>query len=186
MTLLAFSHPDLFTPLARIYFVCLLVLFFLFLGALFRHRWKDTAILVVILAIALNPFYVRRGSPLFRWLYAEAFRIHASPIDRYLAQCQMIWFVEQGVEQKLGRCETLVIGNETIVDVFYDTTGEFVLPLSQRTPEWKAAMSHFSPQKLLINQQGRASELFGNFYQITIGEIEFDGDDERYWYAPTL
>ncbi|MGB9114518.1 hypothetical protein, partial [Bradyrhizobium sp.] len=98
----------------------------------------------------------------------------------YLSRCRLIEFVENGTKQALGRCDYLGIGGEAVLDVFYDTTGEFVLPVSQRTPEWKAAMWHFSPHQVLINAEGRAERLFGNFYEITIFPGEFDGDDERY------
>jgi hypothetical protein len=83
------------------------------------------------------------------------------------------------VKQLLGRCE--IFANEVAaLDVFYDTTGEFILPVSQRTPEWKAAMWHFSPHAVLLEKEGRARPLFGNFYEINISSTEFDGDDERY------
>ena len=51
--------------------------------------------------------------------------------------------------------------------MFYDTIGEFVLPVSKRLPEWRAAMWHFSPHAVL-RKKGRARQLFGNFYEIAI------------------
>ena len=178
MPLLAFSFPLLPDRLAGLYLFCLLALFVLFLGDLFRLRWNDVAIFFGIWAVVLLPLYGIKA-PL-RWLRVEAFRIHASPIEEYLSRCRLIEFVENGTKQALGRCDYLGIGGEAVLDVFYDTTGEFVLPVSQRTPEWKAAMWHFSPHQVLINAEGRAERLFGNFYEITIFPGEFDGDDERY------
>lgn len=177
MSLLAFSFPSLPDRLLDLYFVCLLGLFVFFLGALFRRRWDEVAIFFAIWAVVLFPCYGASGS--LRWLYVQAFRIHASPVDEYLSRCKLIEFVENGSKQVLGRCGDLGIGGEAVLDVFYDTTGEFVLPVSQRTPEWKAAMRHFSPHAVLINTEGRARKLLGNFYEIAIFPSEFDGDDER-------
>jgi hypothetical protein len=178
ISLLPFSFPTLPGRLLGVYFVCLLALFAFFLGALFRRRWDEVAVFFAIWAVVLFPLY-GSSAPL-RWLYVEAFRIHASPIEEYLSQCKLIEFVESGAKQVLGRCDNLGIGGDAVLDVFYDTTGEFVLPVSQRTPEWKAAMWHFGPHAVLIDTEERARKLFGNFYEITIFPSEYDGDDERY------
>jgi hypothetical protein len=173
MSGLAFSFPCLPDRLVGVYFVCLLALLAFFLGTLFRRRWDEVPIFLAIWAVVLFPIYGDRA-PL-RWLYVEAFRIHASPIEEYLSRCKLIEFVESGVKQVLGRCEGLGIGGEAVLEVFYDTTGQFVLPVSQRTPEWKAAMWHVSPHAVLIDEEGRAQKLFGNFYEITIFSSESDG-----------
>jgi len=159
-----------------LYLICLLALFVLFLGSLIRRRWNEVAIFFAIWAVVLFPFYGSQAP--FRWLRAEAFRTHASPIEGYLSLCRLIKFVENGANQVLGRCDNLGIGREAVLDVFYDTTGEFVLPVSQRSPEWKAAMGQFSPHAVLIGAEGRAQRIFGNFYEITI--LPSDGDDERH------
>jgi hypothetical protein len=42
-------------------------------------------------------FYIRR---LFRfWLEVQGFRIHVAPVGRYLSRCELIAFVEDGIEQ---------------------------------------------------------------------------------------
>ena len=178
MPLLSFSFPALFGWLIVLYLLCLLALFVVLLCVLFRRRWNEVAILLVVWTVVLFPIY----GPIApnRWLYAEAFRIHASPIEEYMSRCKLFEFVENGVKQTLGRCEILPTGDEGVLCVFYDTTGEFVLPVSQRTPEWRAAMWHFSPHALLLETEGRATRIFGNFYDISIASSEYDGDDERY------
>jgi hypothetical protein len=176
-TAFAFSHPFLDARLIWVYFACVVALLVLFLHALWRRRWKQLAILCAILAVVFLPYY--DAPPPFKWLYVRAFRIHASPLEDYLARCRLIAFVENGVEQKLGRCESFGTAGDVTVCIFYDTSGEFVLPVSQRTPEWRAAMSHFSPRAVLLAKENRASYLMEHFYEIDIHVDEFDGDDER-------
>jgi hypothetical protein len=176
-TVFAFSRPFLDARLIWVYFLCVVALLVLFLQALWRRRWQELAILSAILAVVFLPYY--GAPPPLRWLYVRGFRIHASPLEDYLARCRLIAFVENGVEQKLGRCESFDTPGNVTVCIFYDTSGEFVLPVSQRTPEWKAAMSHFSPRAVLLEKEGRASHLTGHFYEIDIYVDEFDGDDER-------
>lgn len=176
--MLAFSLPSLVNWLMPVYFISLLALSFLFLGALFRRRWNDLVICLVVSPIVLFPFYARTGS--LRWLHVEAFRFHAYPTKEYLARCKLIEFVEAGTKQVLGKCDSLDAGAGAGLFVLYDTTGELLLPVSQRTPEWRAAMGRFSPHAVLIDTEGRAQRLFGNFYDIIILPDEFDGDNSGY------
>jgi hypothetical protein len=86
-------------------------------------------------------------------------------------------FIEKGVKQTVGECEASGVVYGPIADVvFYDTTGELALPISQRTPEWKDAMWHYPAKKVLRDGEDRAEPLFGNFYRVEIGHEEFDGD----------
>jgi hypothetical protein len=168
--LLLFSHPTLTYKLIWVYLACLLALFFLFLGALVRfwRRWKEVPIFLAIGAVVILPYYrldYLLDAPAGA-LVTIAFRVHSAPIERYLARCNLVQFNERGSEQSLGQCERFGIGNEDAVSVFYDSTGEFILPVSQRTPEWTAAMRHFEPEDLLTKTDDRASHLYGNFYDI--------------------
>ena len=79
----------------------------------------------------------------------------------------------------LGRCEYYATNGGGAHAVFYDTSGEFVMPVSQRSPEWTAAMSNFSPRAVLLEKEGRAERILGDFYEVEIFPNEFDGDDER-------
>ncbi|HEY3792972.1 MAG TPA: hypothetical protein VGM09_14150 [Bradyrhizobium sp.] len=169
--LLLFSHPIFIRQLLWVYFACLIALFFLFLGVAYRLWWKELAILLAIWAVVLMPWYVARlgiDMPL-AWLRVIGFRVHASPIEEYLSRCNLVRFSENGREQSVGECETIPgQTDEQYVTVFYDSTGEFILPLSQRTPEWTAAMRHFEPADTLTKSEGRASPLYGNFYGISL------------------
>lgn len=171
----AFSLPSLSNWLWFVYLTCLPAFSVVFLSALFRRRWNALARFLVIGPIVLFPLYAKTGS--LRWLYVEAFRFHASPTEEYLARCKLIEFTENGSRQVLGKCDSLNAGGDAALLVLYDTTGELLLPVSQRTPEWRAAMGHFSPHAVLVDTEGRAEKLLGNFYEIIISPNEFDGDN---------
>jgi hypothetical protein len=170
--LLLFSQPTLTYTLIWVYLACLLALFFLFLKALFRFwsRWKEIPIFLAIGAVVLLPYY--RLAYLIEIpgaaLVTIAFRVHSSPIEQYLERCDLVRFSEDDSAQSVGECERFGIGNEDEVAVFYDSTGEFILPVSQQTPEWTAAMRHFEPVDRLIKTKGRTSHLYGHFYSILI------------------
>ena len=156
---------------------CWIPLFFIFLGALFRGRWKGAAI--VSTALMLDAFCfakIQFVEPVRFWFFAQGFRIHAFPAKDYLSRCRLTEFVEKGVKQTVGTCESFGAG---YYFVFYDTTGEIALPLSQRTPEWNDAMWHHPPKGVLRDSADRAAHLFGSFYRVTIYDNEFDGDSAQ-------
>jgi hypothetical protein len=149
-------------------------MFFFSLSALFRRRWKAVAIFVVAW-VAVTLSFLEVTEP-FSWLRRQGFRIHAFPAKEYLSGCRLTEFVEKGVKQTVGSCEDWgVVYESTAYIVFYDTTGEIALPVSQRTPEWKDAMYDYSPKKVLRDSEGRAERLSGDFYRVSIDHDEFDG-----------
>jgi 4-amino-4-deoxy-L-arabinose transferase-like glycosyltransferase len=178
ITLLTYSLPMAPERLLRLYFICLLALSVIFLGSLLRRRSNEIFVFLAVWAVVLFPFYGSREP--FLWLSAQAFRIHTSPLEQYLSQCKLVEFVENGRKQVLGRCDNLAIEDEVVLDVFYDSTGEFGQPPSQRSSEWKAAMGHFGPREVLINAEGRVTKISENFFEIIIPSSEWDGDDERF------
>ena len=174
--LLLFSHPTLTYTLIWVYLACLLALFYLFLRALFRfwRRWKEVAILLAIGAVVLLPYYRLANllkAPMTA-LTTIAFRVHSYPIEEYLARCNLVQFNENGSEQSVGVCELFGVGNEDAVAIFYDSTREFILPISQRTPEWTAATSHIRPTDMLTKTEDRAFHLYGNFYYIYLSSYD--------------
>jgi ABC-type transport system involved in multi-copper enzyme maturation permease subunit len=173
-TFLSFSHPVLADRLAVWpYIACLLALVFLFLGALFRRRWKETAIILAIGSVVFLPFY--RLNVSFSWLRALAFRLHASPIEEYLSRCKLVQFTENGIKQSVGICERLGLSSDEEYEaIVYDSTGQVMLSASQRTPEWTKAMKHFGPSETLATSEGRMVHLYGNFYDIILSI--YDGD----------
>jgi hypothetical protein len=177
MPLLTFSHPVLSGWLVILYLLWSLVLFVVFLCALFRRRWNEVARFLAIWAVVLFPIYGSDAPR--RWLQAEAFRIHASPLDQYLSRCKLTEFDENNVRQKLGVCERRGASGSAQV-VIHDTAGESAVPLAQRTPEWIAAMAHFSPHMLFSQPGAQTSHLFGDFYLIDIPEQDWDGSDDDF------
>jgi hypothetical protein len=170
---LRFFSPDIADRLLDVYLACLLVLFFLFLGALLFRRWKEVAIFFAIWAMVLLPSY--GPSELPRWLYVEAFRRHATPIEEYLSRCKLIEFVENDAKQKVGVCERLPLPGDGTLTIVYDTTGQLASPVSQRTPQWTKAMGRFSPGRVFTQIDDRADYLFGNFYEVFIPVEDADG-----------
>jgi hypothetical protein len=155
---------------------CWIPMFFFTLSALFRRQWRAVVILAAAWLVVVLP-YVKIREPLY-WVHVLGFRIHASPIEKYLAGCRLTEFVEKGVKQTVGLCEGSPYAAVSYV-VFYDTTGELALPLSQRTPEWRDAMWHYPPKGVLRDSENRAMHLFGNFYRVGILATEFDGDSAQ-------
>lgn len=178
ITLLTYSLPMAPERLLRLYFVCLFALLIIFLGSLRRRRTNEIFVFIAVWAVVLFPFYGSRAP--FLWLSAQAFRIHTSPLEQYLSRCKLVDFVENGRKQMLGRCDNLAIEDEVVLQVFYDSTGEFERQPSQRSAEWKAAMGHFGPKAVLLNAEGRVTQLSENFFEIIIPFSEWDGDDERF------
>jgi hypothetical protein len=174
--LLLFSHPTFTYKLIWIYLACLLALFVLFLGALFRFwsRWKEIAVFLAIGAVVLLPYYrlAYLLEPPAAALRTIAFRVHSSPVEEYLARCNLVQFNENGSEQSVGVCELFGVGNEDAVAIFYDSTGEFILPISQRTAKWTAATSHIRPTDMLTKTEERAFHLYGNFYYIYLSSYD--------------
>jgi hypothetical protein len=152
---------------------CLLALLLLFLSALFRRRWKEVAIFCAAAPVVLLPYLGLNVS--LDWIYVAGFRFHASPIEEYMSRCELIEFIEKNFRQEVGICERQSHPGNGVVTVIYDTTGELVLPVTQRTPEWTKAMGRFSPGKVFTKSEGRAQHLFGHFYDIEIGLEDMDG-----------
>jgi hypothetical protein len=87
----------------------------------------------------------------------------------------LVTFVEDGAQQQVGECQGLATSGTTWNVVIYDTTGQFVLPLSQRTQGWKSAMGMLSSPKVFAESEGRGTHIFGKFYSIVIRLDEEQG-----------
>jgi hypothetical protein len=58
----------------------------------------------------------------------------------------------------------------------YDTTGEFVLPVSQRSPEWKQAMSEATDtHEEIESRENGAYHLYGKFYAVFVSFYDMRG-----------
>jgi hypothetical protein len=125
--------------------LCSLVLFVLFLKALFRRRWREVGSFCAMAPVVLLPYLGLNVS--FSWLYVAGFRLHAGPPEAYLSRCKLTGFVEKDVKQKVGVCERRWWPAEGTLTVIYDTAGQSALPVSQRTPEWTKAIERFVARK---------------------------------------
>jgi hypothetical protein len=167
---LTYLLPSLSYSLYDIRLACWFFVFFFTLNALFRRRWKTIAIFSAAWVwFFFTPY--KFNEPFF-WLMSEGFRVHASPVDDYLSRCELVEFVENGAKQTVGSCESTGMTSPIDYIVYYDTTGEIALPFSQRTPEWKQAMSRLARDEVL---QHSGWKLFGNFYRLGILLEEYRG-----------
>jgi hypothetical protein len=105
-------------------------------------------------------------------LVGLGFRIHASPIEQYLAKCQMFDFVENGEKHAIGFCESSVFdmgfpASQASLSVMYDPTRNFLKPDSQRSPEWKQAFDRFKEYSGAWGPPA-VRRRFGDFYLVLL------------------
>jgi hypothetical protein len=164
-----FIHEPVFGWLQSASEVFLIPLSLFSAGALFNLCWRRISIFAAVWVL-LSLHNLGIDAP-YQWLNHRGFQVHTLLTPNYLSKCRLIEFVENGVEQTGGFCEWFNRG--AICDyIMYDTTGEFVLSVAERTPEWKQAMSGL-PVSLVVTTEFRASHLFGNFCRvITPGDLE--------------
>ena len=147
---------------------CILTVLLCALSALIRRKWNTLAFFCI-------PFVVIFLHLPGQWLRTTGFRIYASPIEEYLAQCRLVTFVEDGKKQQVGECQGIQTSEITWDTVIYDTTGQLVLPRAQRTQGWKSAMGMLSSPDVYVESEGRGSRIFGDFYLFGIRIDELQG-----------
>jgi hypothetical protein len=160
---LVYPSPDLAKFLLVVGVLCWLPLFFLSLGALARFRWRN----IVAFAVAWNLIAGFKFGGNWACI-ALGFLLHAYPIEDYpAAHCTLHDFVEDGKKQRVGWCEARDTG-PTFDIVFYDTSRQFDLPASRKTPGWREAMSRFPESEIWLNSEYDADHIFGNFYSVSV------------------
>jgi hypothetical protein len=171
---LKYPLPSLSFWLLGIWFACWIPLVFFSLSALFRRNWRAIAIFSATWLMALLSLFEPEPVKQVRdWIGLQGFRIHVAS-ERYPSRCELVTFVEDGIEQQLGHCETITRSIDFLEDIFYDTTGQFALPPKQRTKGWQDAMYNFSPYCYLA-EKAVADRGFGNFYTVVIPVEHLDG-----------
>ncbi|MBC9876343.1 hypothetical protein G8O24_03155 [Bradyrhizobium sp. INPA01-394B] len=103
-------------------------------------------------------------------LIGVGFRIHASPIEQYIAKCHMFDFVDNGEKHAIGFCETTVFemgfpSTPASLSIIYDPTGGFLKPEAQRSPEWKQALDRFKEYSGAWGPP-EVRRRFGDFYLV--------------------
>jgi hypothetical protein len=141
-------------------------------SALFRFRWKLIAIFAIVWVLLYLRFF---GGWPTEWLNAQGFHVGNLLTQNYPSGCSQHDFVVHDVKQKLGLCRGFDRGDHFDY-VVYDTTGEFVLPVSQRSPEWKRAMSEVTnTHEELGSKENCAHHLYGNFYTVFVRPYDMKG-----------
>lgn len=97
------------------------------------------------------------------------FRIHASPVEQYLAKCRKFEFTENGEMRAIGVCESQAYEpgfppGLAYLTVIHDPTGNLLKPESERSPEWKRAFDKVRESDAAILRFQGATRLFGDFY----------------------
>jgi hypothetical protein len=172
---LAYLLPIFSERLVWVSFACWVPLLFFSLSALFRCRWKMVAVFSATWVVAFLSLTRLESVERFRfWLLVQGFRIHVAPVERYLSRCELVAFAEDGMKQQLEECESANMSSYARDVVFYDTTGQIVLPPAQRTQGWKDAIYNFAPHCYLV-ETAVARHLFAKFYSVAIAIEHEDG-----------
>lgn len=156
---------------------CWIPLFIFSWNALFRRNWRATAIFSVVWLLAVLPVVKPELVDRFRiWLNVQGFRIHVAPVERYLSsRCKFIEYVENGIEQQLGECESINRSLDFRDVVFFDTSEQLALSPRQRTQGWKDAMYYnFIPHRYL-SDRAVAVLSYRGFFVVAIPADEGEG-----------
>jgi hypothetical protein len=166
-----FFAPDAFFWMIVAAFLFTVPLLILFIEAVVRRSWRLSAVFALI--SLLLTFYLTDVAGQREWLRTVGFYAKTKMISNYLSKCRLADFVEKGVGQTAGFCEGHDRGDyyEAVV---YDTTGEFVLPVSERTPEWKAMMCA-TVKDAQVDRDLAAYHLFGHYYAVVISNFDMTG-----------
>jgi hypothetical protein len=135
------------------------------LEALIGLRWRLLAFLAVLWLLVVLPFTNVDPQPR-DWVRNLGFFVKTMLVDDYLSGCHLTEFTENGVKQTIGVCDVFDRG-QIFDHVVYDTTGELMLPISQRTPEWVQAMSH-AVARAVVSEEHPAFSLFGHYYAVPV------------------
>jgi hypothetical protein len=172
----SFLYPPAIFWLLPMAAVLLFPLFVFSLEAVIGLRWRLLAIFAVVWLLVLLPFTNVEPQPR-DWVRNLGFFVKTSLVDDYLSGCRLTQFIENRVKQTIGVCEVFDRGQ--IFDlVMYDTTGESILPIAQRTPEWMQAVSQ-GVAKAIVADELPAISLFGHYYtvRLTILQLPQPGSD---------
>lgn len=140
------------------------------LQALLRRHWKLVSIYAFVLVLLCVPFTETVGPHV--WLRSLGFYVRTQSFGDYRSACRLTDFIEDGVKQTAGACEAFD-GGEQYELIIYDTTGEWMRPPPQRSPEWTHVMEGATMIATLPKER-RAYRVFGNYYCLAISRYDFD------------
>jgi hypothetical protein len=137
--------------------------------ALVRLRWKQLGVFTVVWLLIVLPFSDVAPQPKI-WMIRLGFFVKTRLVGDYLSGCRQTEFTENEVKQTIGVCDGFDSGQ--IFDfVVYDTTGELMLPVSQRTPEWSRVMSK-AVAPAVVSIEDPAYPLFGHYYVVELTMLQ--------------
>jgi hypothetical protein len=137
--------------------------------ALVRLRWKQLGVFAVVWLLIVLPFSNVAPQPKI-WMIRLGFFVKTMLAGDYLSGCRLSEFTENEVKQTIGVCDGFDSGQ--IFDfVVYDTTGELMLPVSQRTPEWSRVMSK-AVAPAVVSIEDPAYPLFGHYYVVELTMLQ--------------
>jgi hypothetical protein len=167
-----FILPSDFLWLTLAGFVFWIPLFVFSVGALFRLRWKLISTFAIVWVLLLSPLVFDVWA-LRYWLRGQGFRVSTLLTREYPSRCRLTEFVENGVKQTAGFCRGFDRG-DFFDYIVYDTTGEFIMPVSQRSPEWKREMAKATEEPVVLRENA-AFHLFGNYYAVYVSLLDGKG-----------
>jgi hypothetical protein len=133
--------------------------------ALVRLRWKQFAVFVVVWLSIVLPLTNVAPQPK-AWMTSLGFFVKTRLAGDYLSSCRLTEFIENEVKQTIGVCHGFDRG-QMFDFVVYDTTGELMLPVSQRTPEWSRVISK-AVAPAVVSIEDPAYPLFGHYYVVEL------------------
>lgn len=159
-----------------------LVLLFVALLSLFRLRWRELAILSLVLVVTAAPAF-RVGEEPIAWLQEGVFRLYALyrirsvPLDQFLSTCKLVDYAAgDGSKGKVGECDGFRSTMWFRPCVIYDPTGQFALPPERRTRAWRSTVEFdLSAGRFLAVNDHDDARIFGNFYFVLIPHEAEDG-----------
>lgn len=164
---LTFLWPVASEWLAPVGVVCTIIAMFWLFVCAFQSKPRSAPVLLATLVIiqAVGMIETRTSAGLIGF----GFRIHASPVEQYLATCRMFDFTESGEKHVVGECEGQAyepgfppgLGYLTVI---YDPTGNLLKPASERSPEWKRAFDKIRESDVAILRFQGARRLSDDFY----------------------
>jgi hypothetical protein len=142
--------------------------------ALVRLRWKQLAVFAIVWLLIVLPF-TNVGPQPRDWVRTLGFFVNTRLAGDYLSACRLTEFTEKEIKQTIGVCE--VFYREQFYDfVVYDTTGELMLPVAQRTSEWTQAVLK-GVNVAVVSKERPASRLFGRYYDVPLALSEVPEPD---------
>lgn len=168
---LVYPLPELSDSLYDLSWLCWFIIVFISLGVLLLRRWIAVGVFAAAwIWLFFGPSYGPNETRY--WLIKLGFRFHAFPVEDYLSRCKLVEFTENDSRQTVGFCEGTGMMSPVDDLVYYDSTGEFGLPPSQRTPQWNQAMSQLAREEVI---ERTAWSLFGNFYRVEMPLEKYRG-----------